>query len=102
MKPVDGRAELLLRRVDRRPAARQRSPTIRFMGSCNGEGATHTSHEPTPSRPRRGVRPTSNIEPWTMGSFLFLSDLHLAHEPGRASPSRRAARRAWNTSDSAR
>jgi len=30
-----------------------------------------------------------------MGSGLFLSDLH--HEAGRASPSRRAARRAWNT-----
>jgi len=37
-----------------------------------------------------------------MGSCLFLSDLHSAHEPGRASPSWRAARRAWNTSDSAR
>ncbi|MBM3840474.1 MAG: hypothetical protein FJ398_21420 [Verrucomicrobia bacterium] len=37
-----------------------------------------------------------------MESSLFLSDLHSAHERGRASPSRRAARRAWNTSDSVR
>ncbi|MBM3841231.1 MAG: hypothetical protein FJ398_25415 [Verrucomicrobia bacterium] len=37
-----------------------------------------------------------------MGSLLGFKTMHSAHEPGRASPSRRAARRAWNTSDSAR
>jgi len=37
-----------------------------------------------------------------MGSFLFLTKLHSVHEPGRTIPSRRADRRAWNTSDSAR
>jgi len=37
-----------------------------------------------------------------MGSLLGFKTMLSPHEPGRASPSRRAARRDWNTSDSAR
>ncbi|MBM3839137.1 MAG: hypothetical protein FJ398_14455 [Verrucomicrobia bacterium] len=68
LEPIAGRAVLPRRRIHRKPAARQRSPT------------------------------------GFMGNFLFLTDLLMGHGPvdGRARPSRRAARRALNTSRSAR
>ncbi|MBM3837416.1 MAG: hypothetical protein FJ398_05565 [Verrucomicrobia bacterium] len=86
-----------------------RWPSVLFLLDLN------SSHEPflrtVAFRPLQRSNPESaRKQPEGCGphGFRFTSRVHgflavaTSHEPGRASPSRRAARRAWNTSDSAR